>query len=67
VQKLMAINLVNNGQWRDSVVHNLRTYDSGTDSGVTFTAPNLVTSPPRTIQLAPELPGLVGNFTFERL
>ena len=62
-----AINLVNNGQWRDRVVHNLRTYDSGTDSGATFTAPNLVTSPPRTIQLAPELPGLVGNFTFERL
>ena len=62
-----ALNLVNNGQWRDTVVHSLRTYDSGTDSGSTFTAPNLVTSPAQTIQLAPEIPGLVGTFTFTRL
>ena len=62
-----AINLVDNGAWRNSVVHNLRVYDSGTDSGATFTAPNLVTSPPEVIKLAPEVPSLVGTFTFTRL
>ena len=62
-----GLNLANNGQWRDTVVHNLRTYDSGTDSGASFTSADLVTSPPQTIQFAPEVPGLVGTFTFQRL
>ncbi|MGB1310909.1 MAG: spondin domain-containing protein [Leucothrix sp.] len=62
-----ALNLVSNGQWRDTVVHDLRTYDAGTDSGTTFDSDDLITSPAEAIQLLPEIPGVIGTFTFTKL
>ena len=61
-----SLNLVNNSQWRNTVVYKLRAYDSGTDSGLTFTGSNLVTSPPEKIQRAPRNEDYVGVFTFQR-
>jgi hypothetical protein len=59
--------LFENGAWRDNVVVELLPYDAGTDSGIAFTSPNLVTSPAEPIALlgapftgAPPM----GTFTF---
>ncbi len=39
------------GHWRDNMVIELYTYDSGTDSGSTYTSPNADTNPPEPITL----------------
>jgi hypothetical protein len=45
-----ALPLFENGAWRTSVQLDLRVYDSGTDDGASFTAPNAVSTPPGTVQ-----------------
>jgi hypothetical protein len=62
------LSLRSGGAWLDPVVHDLFTYDAGTDSGTSFTSPNADTNPADPIALlgAPftGLPRL-GTFTFE--
>lgn len=61
------------GAWADRVVAELYVYDAGTDSGTTYTAPDLDTQPRAPIALSAVPPFLVGGsvpavgrFTFER-
>ena len=60
--------LFENGVWRDNVVVQLLPYDAGTDSGATFTSPDLVTSPHVGISQITGNPfggtGPLGTFTF---
>jgi hypothetical protein len=64
--------LFENGEWIGKTVIDLRPYDAGTDSGVTFTSANAVTSPREPIhELSDTFPfqgtGPLGTFTFLRL
>ena len=66
--------LFEDGQWVDERRIELLPWDAGTDSGQTFTSPDLVTSPPAPIArivsapLAPNgRPAPLGTFTFTRL
>ena len=66
--------LFENGQWADERRIELEPWDAGTDSGVTFTSPDLVTSPRQPISrilTAPLSPGgrvtPMGTFTFTRI
>jgi hypothetical protein len=45
--------LQGNDDWVESMTFELVSYDAGTDSGATFTAGNLITSPPEPIFLIP--------------
>ncbi len=64
------LELLKNGQWVDQVVIELLPYDSGTDSGTTYTSANADTLPKEPIALipgAPFTPGVaLGTFTFQR-
>ena len=69
-----SLNLLEGGQWADRKVATLYGYDAGTDSGSTFSSPDLVTSPRGTITRFHDFPALVdgqivpfGTFTFTRL
>ncbi len=64
-----GLSLRSGAAWLDPVVHDLFSYDAGTDNGTSFTSPNDDTNPPDPVSLitgAPfsELPRL-GTFTFE--
>jgi hypothetical protein len=66
--------LFEHGRWVDEKVIDLLPYDAGTDSGVTFLSPDLVTEPPVPIQEIVSDPLLVGEavpplgtFTFTRV
>ena len=45
------INLIENNAWIDSMTLQVGIYDAGTDSGSSFASPNLVTSPPESIDV----------------
>jgi hypothetical protein len=45
-----ALPLFENGAWRPSLQVDLRVYDSGTDDGATFTAPDAISAPVGTVQ-----------------
>lgn len=69
-----ALSLFEDGQWVDQRRIDLVPWDAGTDSGSTFTSPDIVTSPPQPvfrIVTAPLSPGgrvtPLGTFTFTRL
>lgn len=69
-----GVPLFENGQWADSKRFDLVPWDAGTDSGTTFTSPDLVTTPPVPISRILTAPlsagGVVvplGTFTFTRL
>jgi hypothetical protein len=62
--------MIASGSWRQSISIALDSYDSGTDSGVTFVAPNLATTPHVPIGLVQEVPlnvAPVGRFVFTLL
>ena len=64
-----GLSLFSEGAWLDKVVVELWAYDSGTDSGASYTAEDLETKPPRPIfkiQSSPFGPGAprLGTFTF---
>ena len=66
--------LFENGRWADERRVDLVPWDAGTDSGLTFASPDLVTTPPQPISrivTAPLSPGgrvtPLGTFTFVRL
>lgn len=68
------IQLFENGTWVSSKTVNVNIYDSGTDSGLSYTSPNQVTSPQVPIFMITDAPlgttGIVpvlGTMTFERL
>jgi hypothetical protein len=66
-----SLNLVQGGKWVREIVVPLDVYDAGTDSGVTFTSPDLVTTPPVPIfhfNTGPFAPPMqhVGTFTITR-
>ena len=46
---LHDVELMPKGEWIDEIVIQAFTYDSGTDSGVTYSSRNQVTSPPTPI------------------
>jgi hypothetical protein len=69
-----ALNLLEDGVWVDKMVVELLPYDAGTDSGVSYTSPNLPTTSPEGIFRIEDEPLLVdgsvpplGTFTFTRL
>ena len=69
-----GLSLFEGGQWLDQRRVELLPWDAGTDSGQTFTSPDLVTAPPAPIArivsapLAPTgRPEALGTFTFTRL
>jgi len=69
-----ALSLFEGGQWIDERRIELVPWDAGTDSGATFTSPDLVTAPPAPIApitAAPLSPAgrvtSLGTFTFTRL
>ena len=53
-----GISLLENGLWVDELSVSLVAWDSGTDSGTTFTAGNFNTSPAEPIQLVTDVPSL---------
>jgi hypothetical protein len=63
-----GLNLLDGQTWRDEVVVQLYPHDAGTDSGATYTAPDLATVPPEPISSitgAPFTPGVpVATLTF---
>ena len=66
--------LFSNGDWIDNIVVPLQVYDAGTDSGISYASPDLVTSPPQPVSPVTTasgpflgLPGPVGTFTLQRL
>ena len=66
--------LLANGDWLDQLVMPLQVYDAGTDSGVSYASPDLVTVPPMPIGAVTTasgpfqgLPGPIGTFTLQRL
>jgi spondin N len=66
--------LFNGTNWEETVVGNLQPYDSGTDSGPSYTSPNQDTNPQEPIfeiETAPFLVGEtvppLGTFTFQRM
>jgi hypothetical protein len=69
-----ALNLLEDGVWVDEKVVELFPYDAGTDSGVSYTSPDLPTASPEGIFMIEGGPLLVGDsviplgtFTFTRL
>jgi hypothetical protein len=69
-----ALSLLEDGAWVDEKVIELFPYDAGTDSGASYTSPNLPTGSPEGIFMIEGEPLLVdgsvpslGTFTFERL
>lgn len=66
-----ALDLRDGGEWARGVVVELLPWDAGTDSGVTFTSANQVTSPRQPIALITRFPlpdGMpLGTFTFRRV
>lgn len=69
-----ALPLFENGRWLDERRIDLIPWDAGTDSGTTFTSPDVVTTPPQPVSrivTAPLTPGgrvtPLGTFTFTRL
>jgi hypothetical protein len=69
-----ALSLLEDGAWVDEKVVELLPYDAGTDSGVSYTSPNLPTEGPEGIFMIEDDPLLVdggvpplGTFTFTRL
>jgi hypothetical protein len=66
-----GLNLRPNGKWLGRVVYNLLPFDAGTDSGLTYTAPNQDTSPAEPISRLTDLPfdesTPLGTFTFLRI
>lgn len=71
---IRGLSLFEDGRWVDQKVVELLPYDAGTDSGVSYTSPNLATEDPETIfriETAPfvvdgDIPPL-GTFSFTRL
>jgi len=68
------LSLIKNGQWGDSMEVSLMPYDSGTDSGTTYTSSNADTQPQEPIFQIMGFPFLngdsqmpIGTFTFTRL
>jgi len=68
--------LLQDGQWANEIVIELYPYDSGTDSGTTYTSPNQNTIPPELIFQITGYPFLaddgmtvnpLGTFTFRRI
>ncbi len=67
-----GLDLRDDGRWRESIVFELWPYDSGTDSGVTYTSPNQDTNPAEPIRrIADEFPFTgtpsLGTYTIELL
>ena len=66
-----GLELFKNGAWQNDVVVDLLPYDAGTDSGATFTSPDLVTSPHIPISHITTAPFLntppLGTFSFHLL
>lgn len=69
-----ALSLLEEGAWVDEKVVELLPYDAGTDSGASYTSPNLPTESPEGIYMIEDAPLLVdgsvlplGTFTFTRL
>lgn len=69
-----SLSLVQDGQWAKSLTATLYGYDAGTDSGVTFTSPDLVSSPRGAVTRFSGFPALnngavtpFGSFVFTRL
>jgi hypothetical protein len=69
-----AVNLLKDGAWVDEKVIELFPYDAGTDSGASYTSPDLPTASPEGIFMIEDEPLLVdgsvpplGTFTFTRL
>jgi hypothetical protein len=69
-----SLNLLENGEWASQKTAILYGYDAGTDSGTTFTSPDLVTVPRGIVTKFTGFPALVngeivpfGTFTFTRL
>ncbi len=69
-----SLNLIESGEWIPEKTVTLFGYDAGTDSGVTFTSPDLVTTPRGVVTKFAGFPALVngaivpfGTFTFIRL
>jgi hypothetical protein len=69
-----SLNLLENGEWASQKTTILYGYDAGTDSGTTFTSPDLVTVPRGIVTKFTGFPALVngeivpfGTFTFTRL
>jgi Spondin_N/FlgD Ig-like domain len=64
------LDLMDGGQWADEIVVDLYPWDSGTDSGASYTSGDQVTSPPEpifAITEGPFSPGVpLGTFTFTR-
>ncbi|MDH3731994.1 MAG: spondin domain-containing protein [Gemmatimonadota bacterium] len=65
-----GLDLMQSGEWVESVTVELLPYDAGTDSGTIYTSPNSVTTPPATIQRLTGSPFdmnvPLGTFTFVR-
>ncbi|RKZ15082.1 hypothetical protein DRQ50_08005 [bacterium] len=65
-----GLDLRDNGEWVEELVVDLYVWDAGTDSGVSYTSPDLVTAPPdpvTSLDAAPFTPGVpVGRYTFTR-
>jgi len=65
-----SLSLRGTNGWLDEIEYELWPYDSGTDSGASYTSPNLDTQPPEPIRrIADEFPfagtPALGTFTFE--
>ncbi len=68
------LNLLESGDWAESLTRELLPYDAGTDSGVSFNSPNAATVPPEPIRRITEPPlgngrtaSPLGTFTFTRI
>ena len=69
-----AVNLYEDGQWVDNLVVEAGVYDSGSDSGETFTSPNSATNPFQPVFTITDGPlavdgevATMGTFTFRRI
>jgi hypothetical protein len=69
-----SLSLIENGEWAKEKTATLFGYDAGTDSGATFTSPDIVTVPRGVVTRFTGFPALVngeivpfGTFTFTRL
>jgi len=68
------LNLLESGDWFESLTRELHPYDAGTDSGVSFNSANAPTVPPQPIRRITERPlgngrtaAPLGTFTFTRI
>ena len=69
-----SLSLIENGEWVSEKTATLYGYDAGSDSGVSFSSPDLVTAPRGVVTRFTDFPALVngeivpfGTFTFTRL